>query len=143
MNLYGADANLRASKANRRAGADMGRISKLIDRLGLSRKPKCEVRTRAGVMIRECVRAQRIQFRDCGTKRWVELESPDEVARPIGASRRVSLQSPAWVQNLQPAPAEVRRDLPAAGTHAPKSPAFSKAQSDRKGSAPRTDFDAS
>jgi len=101
MNLYGTDTNLRASKANRRPGADMGPISKLIGRLGLGGRSKWEVRTRAGVMIRDCVRAQPIQFRDYGTKRWIELESPpDEVARLIGASRRIPLQSPAWVQNL-------------------------------------------
>jgi len=86
----------------------MGRISKLIGRLGLKRSPRWEVHVHTGVMFRECARTRRIQYRDCGTNRWIEVSTYEELNRFIEDARQVSRQSPVWAQGPQPGPPEIR-----------------------------------
>ena len=73
----------------------------LISRLGRSRQPEWEVSTRAGVMVRECTRTRRIQYRDCRTGQWVDVESRGDLAWLIHNAQDVSRETPAWILNRE------------------------------------------
>ena len=67
-------------------------------------RPKWQVATKAGVMFRECARTGRLQYRDCATGRWVDVESHNALAWLIRDAQDVSAQAPAWIQNLETGP---------------------------------------
>ena len=81
----------------------MARFSKVIAGLVHTRKPNWDVYTASGVMFRQCLRTHRIQYRDCKTHRWIEVESANQLADLIKDSREIWPESPAWAwaQNLE------------------------------------------
>ena len=65
----------------------------------LSRRPSWKVYTKAGVMFRECARTHRLQYRDCATRRWVDIDSHNALAWLIQDSQELTANVPAWIQN--------------------------------------------
>jgi len=55
------------------------------------------VSTKGGVMVRECSRTGRLQYRDCATARWVDVEDREALTRVVEELQEVSHQTPAWV----------------------------------------------
>ncbi|MGD2081321.1 MAG: hypothetical protein PVF91_00020 [Chromatiales bacterium] len=70
-----------------------------ISKLGPRQEPKWKVSTRAGVMFRECAQTQRIQYRDCGTGTWIDVEGPAALAWLIRSAQEVSRDAPPWIRN--------------------------------------------
>jgi hypothetical protein len=69
-------------------------------------QPKWKVATKAGVMFRECARTGRLQYRDCATGRWIDVESHNALAWMIRDSQELLPQTPAWIQNRTAGPEE-------------------------------------
>jgi hypothetical protein len=65
----------------------------------LSRRPSWKVYTKAGVMFRECARTHRLQYRDCATRRWIDVESHNALAWLIEDSQEIGADAPAWIRN--------------------------------------------
>jgi hypothetical protein len=63
------------------------------------------VYTKAGVMFRECRQTHRLQYRNCATNQWVDVESHNALAWVIEDSQAISNEEPAWIRN-RPEPEE-------------------------------------
>jgi len=99
--------------------ARMVHIRKLLARLGLREKPSWETFTKTGVLFRQCIRTHRLQYRDCATHRWLEVETREHLAQLIQDSQTISPGSPPWVQQYEFASTAGRLSLFGIGTETP------------------------